>query len=206
MKPLHVSVVIILILHSICSAIITRDDRQDQQYIDYARRSEFASFCFFADGAGTLIADRWVLTARHVAVELAISDSVFFLSDTVLIENIVSFPRLSARTPDISLVRIDRRPDGATIAGLLSRLPDKDAVIHMIGRGDYGTGLSGPLRWDKIIRGATNRIDQVSERHISFAFDSPQSPRVTDLEGSVARATAADQRISGKRGMCGLPA
>lgn len=55
--------------------------------------------------------------------------------------------------------------------------------IVIVGKGDTGTGLSGPLSADGILRAATNRVDDIFDGQIVFDFDAPDSEDVTDLEG-----------------------
>lgn len=165
------------------SFIVTRDDVDDQRYIDHAKRSEFQSFCYFSDGACTLVAEHWVLTARHVGEGLASGDTVYVGNETARIRTIVLYPERSTYTPDLALIELDRSIGSDTPALLPRTSPGRDTQLHLIGRGDTGTGRTGPTAWDKVIRAATNLIDEVSETHLVFRFDAPGSERVTDLEG-----------------------
>ena len=157
--------------------------RSDQAYIEYAHQSEFQSFCYFKDGAGTLVSESWVLTAKHVAEYLSPGDSVFAGQHVVLVKDMVLYPESSDNSPDLALVELDRPIESIVPAKLPGSMPQTDSIIHIIGRGDFGTGLSGPQRWDKIVRAATNRIDTLTPHHLIFQFDAPDSDRTTDLEG-----------------------
>ena len=61
---------------------------------------------------------------------------------------------------------------------------DEDGkLITIVGGGDTGTGLTGPIKADKITRAATNKIDGIEDQWIFFRFDPPHSKNSTPLEG-----------------------
>jgi hypothetical protein len=56
-------------------------------------------------------------------------------------------------------------------------------VVTFVGRGDTGTGLTGPTTQDHKLRAATNIIERVEGSTLVFRFDAPADENVTPLEG-----------------------
>lgn len=48
------------------------------------------------------------------------------------------------------------------------------AVTVFVGRGQRGTGLTGPVGNDRLTRGATNRVERAEGVALSWAFDDPR--------------------------------
>jgi hypothetical protein len=53
----------------------------------------------------------------------------------------------------------------------------------VIGNGLTGTGETGPVNEDGVMRAATNAIDAAEDRWFAFSFSAPGDSGVTDLEG-----------------------
>lgn len=73
--------------------------------------------------------------------------------------------------------------------------------------GDWGTGMTGPQKWDKITRAATNSIDQVEPHWVCFTFDAPGSANATELEGISGPGDSGGPAfvdINGKRFLVGV--
>jgi hypothetical protein len=56
-------------------------------------------------------------------------------------------------------------------------------VLVLVGYGDFGDGVTGPVGNDSRVRAATNRVDEATERWLKLAFDPPGTTRATELEG-----------------------
>jgi len=84
---------------------------------------------------------------------------------------------------DIALIQIKGKVTNIPVAKLYDKNEEEGKVITIVGRGDFGNGLSGPQKMDKITRAATNRIDSTNNQWILFNFDNPESENTTELEG-----------------------
>ena len=169
--------------------LIIRHDVPDSKYIELAK--DYTQVCHFSDGEGTLIKPQWILTASHVAVViqdgLSIEDQFIFCNGRrYAIESVILHPEFSM-TPisinnDIALVKLKESVEGVKPAILYSKSEEKGNIITVVGRGDKGTGQSGPINNDGKTRAGTNKIDGATGEWIYFKFDSPKSPNTTSME------------------------
>jgi secreted trypsin-like serine protease len=163
----------------------------DEKFI--ALGKEYTQICHLSDGEATLIKEDWVVTAAHVATALqrelengktpvvSIADNSYDVKKVVLHPNFVLSKTFIEH--DIALIQIKGAIRDIPFAKLYDKQDEKGKKITIVGRGDIGTGLTGPQKWDKITRGATNRIDDTFGQWIVFKFDSPNSENTTELEG-----------------------
>jgi hypothetical protein len=173
------------------TSLIVRDDVADERFIELAKK--YPQLCHLPMGEATLIDSSWALTAGHVGSDLQ-RDIQNHFSPTIrcgdkeyAIEKIVLHPSFEngpeGITNDIALIKIKGAVQGISPAKIYSAKDEKDMNIILAGMGDIGNGLTGPQKWDKITRAATNRIDQTEDLWISFDFDAPGSADVTAMEG-----------------------
>ena len=170
--------------------IIRRHDRPDSLYLEAGGR--FASLAHLnlptpqgaADGEGTLIASRWVLTAAHVAVEIKPGHRMTVRGSRYAVDSIVVHPEWTDQGPnDLALLRLAEPVVGVRPAILYRGSDEQDRVLVLVGYGDFGDGVTGPVGNDWRVRAATNRVDEATELWLKLAFDPPGSPRATELEG-----------------------
>jgi hypothetical protein len=169
-------------------AIIRRHDIPDSAYVQ--RGLGFASLAHLylptpqgaADGEGTLIAPRWVLTAAHVGSEIRRGHLVIVGSQQIAVDSIVIHPQWNDGPHDLALLRL-AQPAIVRPAQLYRQSAEADQLIVLVGYGDFGTGEKGPEGNDRVVRGASNRIDEATDLWLKFAFDPPNHPRTTPLEG-----------------------
>jgi hypothetical protein len=156
--------------------VLLRHDRPDTAcLVDEAAWPAVVTF-FDGDGAGTLVADRWILTAAHTADNIPAEHRVGVGGRRLAIAEIV-------RPPDGVDLALLRLAEPASVAPLTihERRDEIGAVVLLLGRGDFGNGRDGVLGADGRLRCVTNRIDDADERWLRFRFDRP--PDCTALEG-----------------------
>lgn len=180
----------LLVVGILLQGLVLRHDVTDQKFIDLAQK--YPQIGHFSDGEGTLISPTWIVTAAHVAelyqdeknenqTQIVIGRNQYKIEKVILHPN-YEFSRYMIKN-DIALVKIQSAVKDIAPAKIYQKEDELSKSIVIVGRGDSGTGLTGPNKYDKITRAATNKIDAVSERWISFGFDPPESENTTPLEG-----------------------
>lgn len=187
--------IFLTLISTICLIIfpglIVRDDVPDAKFIALAQ--QYPQLCHLPMGEATLIDSSWILTAGHIGRDLmhdmnnGYTPTVKCNGKEYPIENVVMHPHFDD-TPagvinDIALVKIKGAVKDVVPATIYSQRHEVGKTITIAGMGDIGTGVTGPQKWDKITRAATNIIDGVDSAWISFSFDAPGSEHATALEG-----------------------
>ncbi len=83
----------------------------------------------------------------------------------------------------MALLRLDRPAEAVDPIPPYVQKDEMGKVVTFVGRGDTGTGLTGPVTSDHKLRAATNRVERVEDDMLVFRFDAPSDPNVTPLEG-----------------------
>jgi hypothetical protein len=175
------TLIIALVSHP-ASAIVTRHDRDDARYV--ALGAQFpAAVTVLPDGSGVLIAPNWVLTAGHVARGVAKrSPRVEIDGREHEVARVFVHPKWQEMGPhDVGLLQLTSLAQRVTPAELYTADDEVGQVVTFVGRGDTGTGLTGPQTADGKKRGATNRVESADDDWIIFNFD--EGDDATDLEG-----------------------
>ncbi len=175
--------------HPADARIIRRHDVPDSVYVQLARG--YSSLAHInlptpkgaADGEGTLIDARWVLTAAHVGTAVKPGHRVSVGGELYPVDSIVLHPQWNDGPHDLALLRLSKAVDHVRPARLYRDSAEVYRIIVLVGYGDFGTGETGPVGNDHAVRAATNRIDDASELWLKFAFDPPGHARTTPLEG-----------------------
>jgi hypothetical protein len=174
--------------------ILRRHDRDDARYLAAGERWG-ASVCAVGSAAGTLVGDRWILTAGHVAANISpFSRSAQCGGRSFAIAEVYTYPgwvmkrasggdELDLEIPDLALVRLATPATGVPIVRLHRAGGEPGRRIIVVGNGLSGTGESGPETEDGRLRAATNVIDSVFGQYFTFTFSPPDDPGATDLEG-----------------------
>ncbi|HJY64044.1 MAG TPA: trypsin-like serine protease [Ignavibacteria bacterium] len=196
-------------------SLIVRDDVPDEKFIELAK--QYPQICHFPMGEGTLIDSSWIITAGHIGTDLlrdiknGYKPKVICNENEYAIDKIIVHPGFKSIEEglqnDIALVQVKGKIDNVIPANLYDKQDEAGKEITIVGMGDMGTGISGPLKWDKITRAATNRIDGLENGWLYFTFDSPGSENVTSLEGISGPGDSGGPAITdtdGKRYIIGI--
>ncbi len=188
MKAILISTALLFIATS--ADIVRRHDKNDSEYL--ALGAKYPAVCIVGKngGDGTLVADRWVITAGHVAQamdgrtngrieiyfsnreEPYISEAVFMHHDFKVVEH------------DIALIRLSELVRNVTPLPLYDGRDEAGRQITIVGHGYSKNGNDTKWETDGRKRGATNTVDRVTQNFIQFDFDRPDDPDVTPLEGT----------------------
>ena len=161
--------------------IIIRHDREDARYLKLGRMCPTICHFSFPDGEGTLVSPRWILTAAHVGRMLSVGQRVMVGMEKYRIERIFTHPDWRSSRHDIALIKLNSPVRGVKPIQLYREQDEVGRIVTLVGTGDSGTGLTGPIRRDGKLRGARNRVDRVNKAWLIFKFDKPET--ALDLEG-----------------------
>jgi secreted trypsin-like serine protease len=177
------------------NAIVMRHDRDEQAFMDLARK--FPATVAFRNstnrtalaGMGTLIHSRWILTAGHVADYLKPGAVAELGGRSYEIEAIIKHPEWQGfRTwddvgRDIAVIRLRTTVAKVVPAKLYTGSDEVGMSVTFVGMGSYGTGLTGPVAENSTMRAATNRVVKAENSFLQFRFDAPDDAGTTPLEG-----------------------
>jgi CubicO group peptidase (beta-lactamase class C family) len=165
-----------------CFAIIVRDDRKDEKYLEFGKQFPAVGLILPREGVATLIAPRWALTAAHVAKNLSSNSTISFGGDEYPIQKKVIYPGWKEEGPgDLALLYLSKTVKGVEPLSIYADQKEAGSVIAFVGYGGTGTGVTGRDHEDGKKRAATNQVDRADQDWLYFTFDPPSS--ATDLEG-----------------------
>ena len=165
-------------------AIIIRHDVDDVEYLqdDDAYPAVFDVFDQ-RGGVATLIAPQWALTVAHVGQDIPKGHQVTIAGQTYDVEQVILHPDWNVRRLEMALLELGSPVQAVDPIPLYEQGDEQGQVVTFVGRGDSGTGLTGPVSQDHKLRAATNRVERVEGKMLVFRFDGPEDENVTPLEG-----------------------
>src|SRR4051812_44348558 len=179
------ALLMVALIPAVALPIVMRHDVAEPRFLELARKYPAAvtvrpaneSKGFGAEG--TLVGSRWVLTAAHVASEVAPGDVVEARDKRYSIAQIFIHPKWKAISDlgfDIAVVKLSADVRDVTPVALFEGREPVGSVVTFVGRGGFGNGLAGLRGENRRLRAATNRIDAVTDRDLQFRFDRPGDP------------------------------
>jgi len=164
--------------------MIIRHDVEDDEYLQ-AEGAYPAVFDVFQGRGGVvaLVAPHWALTVGHVGRDIPQGHQVTIVGQPYTVKQVIL---TRTGNPGIWRARCwswTGRLRGVDPIPLHNRGDDQGQIVTFVGRGDSGTGLTGPVDYDHRLRAATNRIERTEGSMLAIRFDAPGDENVTPLEG-----------------------
>jgi hypothetical protein len=170
------------------AAILTRADRDDEEYRELATRYPATVSLGAAEGAGVLIAPRWVLTAAHRATSIRgrlPAAKVAIAGQARAIQQVFIHPDWKpGGESDIALVLLESAVEADT-APIYRGSDEAGRAVRLVGFGEsgrIGAKPAGPS--DGKARAAINTVDRVGPRTLGLRIKSPDD--ASDLQGATA--------------------
>lgn len=167
-------------------AIVGRHDVAADAYIQPAGAHPAIFDIFPGNGAATLIAPEWAVTAAHVAQAIPPdgSHAVQIGDGRYQVARVVTHPEWSGvHFHDLALIQLSPPVSDVTPLPIYRAEAEVGQIVSLLGRGDYGDGQNGVLGADGQLRAATNRVEREESGSLWLRFDEPESENVTELEG-----------------------
>jgi hypothetical protein len=179
--------------------IVIRHDRPDSLYLALGARFPAVAKVGHA-GDGVLIADRWILTAGHIAASVDRAHARVLVGvDSFAIARAIVHPKWQELGPhDIGLLELDRPVTGVKPLPLYPGTDEKGQLATLVGHGDTRTGRGGAWKMDGLARGAVSRVVGTDEDHLIFRFETP--PKGESLSGAPGRGDSGGPALLERNG------
>ena len=168
--------------------VFFRHDRDVAATLELGARFDGTVQCGPAD-SGTLIGERWVLTAAHVADGLSpFSPHVRVNGERIAVVRRIFHPDAvndedPIRVTDLALLELARPVKGVDPVPLYRQPDEVGRGVFVVGYGDFGAAQGEVQRFDGRRRGVTNVVDRIEFGHLLIDLDAPDSDEATELEG-----------------------
>ena len=165
-------------------AIIVRHDVDDADFLQ-PEDAYSAVFDVFEKrgGVATLIAPNWAITTGHVGQDIKPGHETMIAGQSYSVQQVVLHPKWATENREMALIQLDRPVQYVEPIPLYDTSDEQGKIVTLVGRGDSGTGLTGPITADHRLRAATNRVERVEGDMLVFRFDAPGDENTTPLEG-----------------------
>jgi hypothetical protein len=175
---------LVVVTTSSAEAIIIRHDVHDAEYLP-GPDAYPAVFDIFKQrgGVATLVSPGWALTVGHVGQDVQPGHEVTINGQSYGVKQVILHPEWETNRLEMSLLELDRPVEGVAPIPPHENGDELGQIVTFVGRGDTGTGLTGPTTQDHQLRAATNRVERVEGGTLIFRFDAPGDENVTPLEG-----------------------
>jgi V8-like Glu-specific endopeptidase len=188
----NISIAIILftglISCKLSSSVANVKELTSQSPIEFGK--QFTSVCKVGvkGGDGTLIDKNWVLTAGHVAEGMFNRTngelSVYFENGSEYkVQQVFLHPKYQPMgNYDLALLKLESNVDPVDPIQIYSQNDELNQIIILAGHGDKRAADNSWIK-DGKLRAYTNIVDDVSNTHIIFDYDSPEND-ATEREGT----------------------
>lgn len=175
-----------------CAAILTRTDRDDEEYRELATRYPAALPLGSTAGTGTLIAPRWVLTSARSASPLRSAKAALQLAGRpVEIQEVIVHPDWrTGEDADIALLFLRQAVDGIEPVAIYRESDEAAQTARIVGYGETGRigSAASQRRADGRARAAINTVGRVAPRTLGMRIKGPEE--ASDLQGALANGDA----------------
>ncbi len=168
------------------AAILTRADRDDEEYRELATRYPAAVALGSPAATGALVAPRWILTTAGAAQALrSIKGAVAIAGQPNEVQEIFVHPDWKpGGEADIALVFLRAPVAGVEPVPVYRQADEAGQAARIVGRGASGR-IGGPAREPAgALRAAINTVDRVAPRTLGLRLKGPED--ASDLQGALA--------------------
>ena len=178
------AVALVLISANPAQAIIVRHDVDDAEYLQPEGAYPAVFDVFEKRGSvATLFAPNWALTTGHVGQDIKPGHETTIAGQLYSVQQVILHPKWATANREMALIQLDRPVQNVEPIPLYETSDEQGKIVTLVGRGDSGTGLTGPTTADHKLRTATNRVERVEGDMLVFRFDAPEDENTTPLEG-----------------------
>lgn len=184
------------------SAMLTRVDRDDEEYRELATRYPAAIRTGGEGGAGALIAPLWVLTAAHQAQALRAARAPLRIGGRAHeVREIIVHPDWKpGGEADLALLFLREPVSGIEPVAIYRDSDEAGQTARIVGYGESGR-IGGPAHQrqrDGQARAAINTVDRVLPRVLGMRIKGPED--ASDLQGALADGDGGAPAIFEVRG------
>lgn len=166
-------------------AILTRADRDDEEYVELATRYPAAVSLGPEGGVGVLVGPRWILTAAHRANALRAKMKLALAGASVEIQEVFVHPDWKGGAgPDIALVFLRTAVPGVDAVPPYRLKDEVGQTARVVGTGGAGRIGAPAGKADGRARAAINTVDRATEATLGMRLKGPED--ASDLQGALA--------------------